>query len=69
MSDSSVKGTNRTNDEAFANEMDCDLYRLLLRAERQSKQDKHWCKVVRALRDARPHIRVRMHAKDRADTV
>ncbi len=59
----------RTEDQRFADDLDCDLYRLIMRAEQQSAKDRRWRKVVAALRDARPQIRARMHGDDKARTV
>jgi hypothetical protein len=59
---------NRTKEQAFADDLDCDLYRLIRRAESEAVRDKYWNKVVRALHDARPFVRHRMHANDRART-
>ena len=59
----------RTAEQAAANDMDCNLYPLLLQAERLAARDKKWAKVVTALRSARTPIRALMHAKDRDETV
>lgn len=59
--------TTRTADQKLADDLDCDLYRIIIKAERQSK-DKRWRQVAKALREARPHIRALMHADDRRET-
>ena len=59
----------RTKEQEMANNMDCELYRLVCLAEREAKTSKHWGRVANALRDARPMIRIRMSAADRAETI
>jgi hypothetical protein len=63
-----MSDTRRTDAQRLANEMDCDIYRFILWAERESVKDKQWLRVVQALKAARPPIRGRMHADDRAQT-
>ncbi len=57
----------RSTDEKFADSLDCDLYKVVTRCE--GRADKHWQKVALALRNVRPLIRQRMHAKDREATI
>lgn len=59
----------RTEEQTFANNLDCDLFRLITRAERRGGKDKHWQMVAEALYAARPRIRMRMHPKDVQETV
>lgn len=54
--------------EWFANDLDCDIYRLITRAEQASVKDKYWSKVAVALRGVRPLVRAKMSARDRAQT-
>ena len=56
----------RTEDEVFADRLDCDLYRLIGRVE--GRKQKWWRAVATLLRAARPHIRARMCEADRKVT-
>ncbi len=61
---------NRTSDQEFADSLDCDLYRLIGKAEYRAihKKAKYWLAVAELLKAARPKIRARMHPKDKAYT-
>lgn len=59
----------RTDAERFADALDCDLYRLIRRAEEWGAKDKYWTKVAAMLREARPLVRVKMCAYDRDHTI
>lgn len=50
----------------WANEFDCDLYRLMARAE--SRQLPAWDAVAADLRRARVKVRPQMHPNDRKGT-
>jgi hypothetical protein len=61
-----------TNEEA-ADNFDCDLYRLVRRAEAfadeaRGKTRNEWDGIVTRLRSARPTVRAMMHAADRKRT-
>lgn len=60
---------NKTPDQKFADRLDCELYRLILRAETRGRKERHWVHVATALRQTRSLIRIRMHPKDREITV
>jgi hypothetical protein len=59
----------RTKDQLLADDMDCQLYRLICLAEREGQTDKHWKRVAVALRGARPFVRIRMHREDLDQTI
>lgn len=59
--------------ERDADEFDCDLYRLILRAERRAEGSTpvnraKWDSATRELRGARVHVRQMMSEKDREAT-
>lgn len=61
--------TDRTKDQEFADKLDCDLFRLVMRAEREGRRDKHWLKVATELKAVRSSICMRMHSKDKEQTI
>lgn len=63
--------TKRTQEEAVADQMDCDLENFVRRALCQavrSKDPAHWRKVSHALDGIRALVRQKMHEQDRAVT-
>ncbi len=63
----------KTNKQRIANVFDCDLYRLITQASRNSEDDnvrdsEAWKSVERALRGARMTVRILMHPEDRDGT-
>jgi hypothetical protein len=58
----------RTDAQIFADDFDCELYRLIGRAQEQGMTDKRWHKVAEALLEARPLVRSQMSAEDRERT-
>lgn len=59
-----------------ANEFDCDLYRLISRAQMMRDRPgyarsyrKQWGEVVSGLLQVRPKVRAMMSEKDRAETI
>lgn len=59
----STDGVKRSAEQTQANDMDCDLYRIMSMAERYG-----WTDAVEALRKARQPLRIRMHRLDRETT-
>ena len=68
---------NRTEEQATANTFDCDLYRLISRAEYETDKEKgnrhplkraEWREVVYSLKVARAAVRLLMHPNDRKGT-
>ena len=60
--------------ERSANNFDCDLFRLIDRAQENAKRTsgndrKRWEAALAALRDARPHVRMMMSKEDRRLTI
>lgn len=53
----------RTDEQRCADDFDCDLYRLISRAEQRG-----WHTIAAALREARPLVRAKMSAEDRERT-
>lgn len=62
----------RTDSQDEANKFDCDLYRLISRAENLRISDKrhatNWLRTVEKLHAARAHVRALMHGLDRRMT-
>ena len=65
----------RRNMEKRADEFDCDLYRLVRRAEQEadgcrkySEDESRWLEAAHYLRTARRSVRRMMSKRDRADT-
>lgn len=58
----------RTEEQKFADSFDCDLYRLIDRAETYARKNirlsPHWLEVSARLRDARILVRYKMHEDD-----
>jgi hypothetical protein len=67
--DEEVKTANQT----AANVFDCDLYRLIVRAEKNAEHSDgasraNWTEVVARLRKARTMVRLMMHEQDRRES-
>ena len=68
--------TDRTPGQKKANQMDMDIYRMIVWAEREalefhpgSPRGKLWSKAASAMKSARPHLRSLMHEEDQKGTV
>lgn len=63
---------NRLSIENDANSFDCDLYRLISRAEslrvKHPSRAKQWMRAIEKLHAARPHVRQMMSTEDRRVT-
>lgn len=63
----------RTQLQRDADAIDCDLYRVYLKAERlyagHRDARQHLERFMAAIRETRPHIRVLMHSIDRERTL
>lgn len=57
----------RQDEEGFADDFDCELYRLISAAEYRGKRDPHWRKIADGLHGFRYLVRQRMSEKDRKE--
>jgi hypothetical protein len=56
----------KLNEQEFADDFDCELYRFVRLA--LSRSDPHWSKIARRLEATRSLVRIRMSEKDRKAT-
>ena len=59
----------RQDEEGFADDFDCELYRLILEAEKRGTHDRHWRTVSSELHAMRHLVRARMSGKDRREKI
>ncbi len=59
----------RQHEEGFADDFDCELYRLISTADRRGERDKLWREVAVGLHSVRHLVRSRMSEKDRKEKI